>query len=165
MQITKPLRSSIEKLRAHVRSLRVWVLELFAWWVLSFGNREERIGLRSDIRDARRQVRELIFMTMVSRMTFPKWARRWMRPPSARFGFRYAQRRINLVRLYTRGVRLKSIRDIRDALHDFESIVRRAIGRVPKVICTGALRSVGDPAHATLSTGDADEVVRAPDTS
>ncbi|KAF0170182.1 MAG: hypothetical protein FD160_3888, partial [Caulobacteraceae bacterium] len=137
MQIHKPLRSSIEKFKTHVRSLRIWVLEVFAWWVLGFGTREERIGLRRDIRDARREVRELIFLSMVSRMTFRKRARKWMRPPSARSGFRYAQRRLNLIRLYTRGIRLKTLRDIRDALNDFERIVQRAIARVPKSISTG----------------------------
>jgi hypothetical protein len=147
MQVTKPLRNSIEKIRAHVRSLRVWVLELFAWWVLSFGDREERIDLRRDIRDARREVRELIFLTMVSRMTFQRRARRWMRPPSVRGGFRHARRKLNLIRLYTRGIRLGSLRDIRDVLNDFERIVQRAIARVPKGVCMGRLAivwSVGD---------------------
>ncbi|KAF0175388.1 MAG: hypothetical protein FD160_3141, partial [Caulobacteraceae bacterium] len=137
MQITRPLRSSIEKIRTHVRSLRLWVLEVFAWWVLGFGTREERLGLRRDIADARREVRELVFLSMVSRMTFQRRARRWMRPPSAHTGFRYAQRRLNLIRLYTRGIKLKTLRDIRDALNDFERIVQRAIARVPKSISTG----------------------------
>ncbi|MBT9446515.1 MAG: hypothetical protein IV086_12510 [Hyphomonadaceae bacterium] len=168
MQIHKPLRSSIEKFKTHVRSLRIWVLEVFAWWVLGFGTREERIGLRRDIRDARREVRELIFLSMVSRMTFRKRARKWMRPPSARSGFRYAQRRLNLIRLYTRGIRLKTLRDIRDALNDFERIVQRAIARVPKSISTGRLiitGSVGVLADVTPSTADADEGAHAPDTS
>ena len=146
MQITKPLRSSIDTFKTHVRSLRLWVLELFAWWVLSFGSRAERIGLRSDIRHARREVREVLFLTMVSRMTFQKRARRWMRPPSARTGFRYAQRRLNLIRLYTRGIRLGSLRDIRDVLNDFERIVEGAIARVPGAVCTGRLTIVAAPA-------------------
>jgi hypothetical protein len=168
MQITRPLRSSIEKIRTHVRSLRVWVLEVFAWWVLGFGTREERIGLRHDIRDARREVRELVFLSMVSRMTFQKRTRKWMRPPSARSGFRYAQRRLNLIRLYTRGIRLKTLRDIRDVLNHFDRVVQRAIARVPKGVSTGRLiitRSVGAPADVTLSTPYADEGVGAPDTS
>jgi hypothetical protein len=142
MQIHLPLRKSIQKFKAHVRSLRLWVLELYAWWVASFGSQEDRIGLRRDIRDARREVRELLFLTMVSRMSFQRRARRWMRPPSARSGFRYAHRRLNLIRLYTRGVRLKTLRDIRDVLNDFDRIVTRAIARVPKGVCTGRLRIV-----------------------
>jgi hypothetical protein len=165
MQIHLPLRSSIETFRTHVRSLRLWVLELFAWWVLAFGNRSERIDLRRDIREARREVRELIFLTMVSRMTFQRRARRWMRPPSARSGFGYAQRRLNLVRLYTRGIRLKTLHDIRDVLSDFESIVQRAIARVPTVVCTGSLRSVRDPAHVLCQQGYVGGVADAPDTS
>jgi hypothetical protein len=167
MQITRPLRSSVEKFSAHVRSLRMWVLELFAWWVLAFGDRARRIELRRDIRFARREVRELIFLSMVARMTFQRRARRWMRPPSVRRGFRFAPRRLNLVALYTRGIRLGTIRDIRDVLTDFDRVVAKAIARVPKSITTGRLvpRSVGDLAHVILSTADADEVVRTPDTS
>ncbi len=164
MQISKPLRNSIETFKAHVRSLRLWVLELYAWWVLSFGDRAERIGLRGDIREARREVREVLFLTMISRMTFQKSARKWMRPPSARSGFRYAHRKLNLIRLYTRGIRLKSLRDIRDVLSKFDRIVERAIVRVPKAICTGRLiitRSVGAPADVALPTA----AVGAPDTS
>jgi hypothetical protein len=166
MQITKPLRSSIDKIKIHVRSLRVWVLELFAWWVLAFGSSAERISLRRDIREARSQARELIFLMMISRMTFQKHARQWMRPPSARSGFRYAHRRLNLVRLYTRGIRLRSLRDIRDVLNDFERVVQRAIKRVPKTVATGSLViSQSAPGHATPATGRADDLVRAPDTS
>ena len=172
MQIFTPLRSSIEKFSAHVRSLRLWVLEVYAWWVLGFGTREERIGLRRDIADARREVRELVFLSMVSRMTFQRRARKWMRPPSARTGFRYAQRRLNLIRLYTRGLKLRSLRDIRDVLNDFERVVQRAIARVPKGVCTGRLiitRSVGAPADVHPSTPYADAKenggVGAPDTS
>ncbi len=172
MQITRPLRNSIEKLKTHVRSLRLWVLELFAWWVLSFGNRAERIGLRGDIREARREVRELLFLTMVSRMTFQRRARKWMRPPSARGGFRYVQQRLNLIRLYTRGIKLRSLRDIRDALNEFDRVVQRAIARVPKSISTGRLAitwSGGAPADVTLSTADVGPKTgwgaHAPDTS
>jgi hypothetical protein len=167
MQIYKPLRSSIQRFRAHLRSLRMWVLEVYAWWVLGFGSREDRIELRREVAEARREVRELIFLTMVSRMTFQRQARRWMRPPSARSGFRYAQRRFNMMRLYTRGIRLRTLRDIRDVLKNFERIVEKAIARVPKRMTTGRLllRSVGAPAHVTPSTSLADEAVRAPDTS
>jgi hypothetical protein len=168
MQIFTPLRSSIERFKAHVRSLRLWVLELVAWWVLHCGDRADRISMQRDIRAARREVRELVFLSMVSRMTFQRRARKWMRPPSARSGFRYAQRRLNLIRLYTRGIRLRTLRDIRDVLDDFERVVQRAIRRVPKFISTGRLvptRSGGALADVTLSKVDVGEVARAPDTS
>lgn len=155
MQITKPLRNNIEKIKAHVRSLRVWVLELFAWWVLSFGQRSDRITLRRDIRDARREVRDLLFMTMVSRMTFQKRTRKWMRPPSARSGFRYAHRRLDLIALYTRGIKLRSLRDIRDVLNDFEHVVERAIARVPTGVCTGRLVICASRAPACSFTAPA----------
>ncbi len=155
MQITKPLRNGIETFKTHVRSLRLWVLELYAWWVLSFGDRAERIGLRGDIREARREVRELLFLTMVSRMTFQRRARKWMRPPSARNGFIYVQRRLNLIRLYTRGIKLRTLRDIRDVLNNFDHIVERAVARVPKGVCTGRLAIVAPPACACGFTAPA----------
>jgi hypothetical protein len=167
MQITKPLRSSIVRFKAHLRFLRMWVLEAYAWWVLGFGTREDRIELRREVSEARREVRELIFLTMVSRMTFQRHARTWMRPPSVRSGYRFAQRRLHMMRLYTRGIRLRNVRDVRDVLNNFERVVAKAIARVPKSITTGrlVLRSVGAPAHVTPSLPLADEAVRAPDTS
>jgi hypothetical protein len=165
MQIFKPLRNSIVRFRAHLRFLRMWVLEAYAWWVLGFGTREEKIELRQEVLEARREVRELIFLTMVSRMTFRRHARTWMRPPSVRTGFRFAQRRLHMMRLYTRGIRLRNLRDVRDVLKNFERIVANAIARVPKSITTGRLVLRSAPSHVTLSPANADEIVRAPDTS
>lgn len=142
MQIHLPLRSSIDTSKAHVRSLRVWVLELFAWWVARPGSCKDRIDLCRDIRDGRREVRDLPFLTMVSRMTFQRRAKRWMRPPSARDGFRHAHRRLTLVRLYTRGVRLKTLRNIPDVLNDFERTGQPAIARAPRVVFSGGLTIV-----------------------
>lgn len=76
MQTFTPLRSSIERFTTRIRSLRLWELELVAWWVSHQGDRADRIGMQRDIRAARREVRELIFLSMVSRMTFQKRARK-----------------------------------------------------------------------------------------
>jgi hypothetical protein len=165
MQIHKPLRSSIQRFKAHIRSLRMWVLEAYAWWVPGFGSREDRIELRREVAEARREVRELIFLTMVSRMTFQRHARTWKRPPSVRTGFRFAPRRLHMMRLYTRGILLRNLRDVRDVLKNFERVVAKAIARVPRSITTGRLVLRSAPTHATPSTSLADEAVRAPDTS
>ncbi|KAF0179130.1 MAG: hypothetical protein IV086_00085 [Hyphomonadaceae bacterium] len=168
MQIHRPLQHQIEKLTAAARALRLWVVELFAWWVMTFGDRDARIALQRYVTEARRQTRDLVFMAMVARMTFRKCKRRWMRPPSARAGFRYAIRALRVQKIYTRGLKLKTLKDIRAVLENFERIVERAIARVPKHTSTGRLvilRSVGAPAHGGSSTADADEGVGAPDTS
>ncbi len=146
MHIHRPLQHHIAKLTAAARALRLWVVELIAWWVLTFGDRASRIALQHDIIAARRETRELVFMAMVARMRFQKRKRAWMRPPSARAGFRYRFRALRAQRIYTRGLRLKSLKDIRRVLGDFDRIVLRAIARVPKQVATGGLVTVAPPA-------------------
>ncbi|KAF0187368.1 MAG: hypothetical protein IV086_05530 [Hyphomonadaceae bacterium] len=148
MQIHRPLQHHIAKLTAAARALRLWVVELLAWWVMTFGDRAARIALQHDIIEARRQTRDLVFMAMVARMTFQKRRQGWMRPPSARAGFRYACRTLRVQRIYTRGLKLTTLRDIRRVLDNFERIVERAVARVPKHVSTGGLVAVAPPAAA-----------------
>ncbi|MBT9445337.1 MAG: hypothetical protein IV086_06530 [Hyphomonadaceae bacterium] len=157
-------------LQAHAQSLKLWLLEIAVWLVEAIGLREGRKALHGMRVEARRELRQLIFLMMCARMRFRRTEkrRRWMRPPSVPYGFRYAQRRIDMVRLYTRGIALKTFAEMRRALDDLDAVVLRAIARVPKSISTGRLvitRSGGAPAEVTLSTPYADEVAHAPDTS
>jgi hypothetical protein len=145
MHIHRPLQHHIAELTAAARALRLWVVELVAWWVMTFGDRQARIALQHDVIEARRETRELVFMAMVARMTFQKRKRGWMRPPSARRGFRYAFRSLRVQRIYTRGLRLKTLKDIRRVLGDLDRIVARAIARVPKHVATGRLVAVAPP--------------------
>jgi hypothetical protein len=168
MQIFTPVTRT--DLKACAQSLKLWLVEIVAWMVEAIGFREGRIALNKHRIETRREVRELIFLMMCAKMRFRKTERRqrWLRPPSTPPGFRYGYRRLDMVRLYTRGIALKSFAEMRRALDDLDAIVTRAIARVPKSTTTGRLviaRSVGDRAHVTPSTAAADEVVRAPDTS
>ena len=146
MQIFTPVTRS--DLKAHAQSLRLWLLEIAVWLVEAIGFREGRIALNRHRLEARRELRELIFLMMCQRMRFRKTERRkrWQRPPSTPAGFRYAQRRIDMVRLYTRGIALKSFTHMRRALDDLDRIVERAIVRVPKSISTGRLALCAAPA-------------------
>jgi hypothetical protein len=168
MQIFTPVTRT--DLTACAQSLRLWLMEIAVWLVEAIGFREGRKALHEMRIEARRELRELIFLMMCARMRFRKTEirKRWMRPPSTPRGFRYAHRRIAMVQLYTRGIALKTFAEMRTALDDLDGIVERAIARVPKNASTGRLaptRSVGDPACVSLSTAHTDEVVRAPDTS
>jgi hypothetical protein len=167
MQIFTPVKRT--DLAACAQSLKLWLMEVVAWMVEAIGIREGRIALNKHRTETRRELRELIFLMMCARMRFRKAEKRmrWMRPPSAPRGFRYAHRHIDVMRLYTRGIALKRFAQMRKALDDLEQIVDRAIARVPESTTTGKLviRSGGDIAHVILSIEDADEVVRAPDTS
>ena len=148
MQTYSPLRQHIARYQNLARSLRLWVMDLLAWWVMTFGDRAARIALQHDVIEARRQTRDLVFMAMVARMTFQKRKRGRMRPPSARAGFRYAVRALRVQRIYTRGLKLRTLKDIRRVLDDFERAVARAIARVPKRVATGRLVAVAPPADA-----------------
>ncbi|KAF0185275.1 MAG: hypothetical protein IV086_08345 [Hyphomonadaceae bacterium] len=139
MQIFSPVTRT--DLQAHAQSLKLWLLEIAVWLVEAIGFREGRIALNGMRLEARRELRQLIFMMMCARMRFRKTEqrRRWMRPPSTPRGFRYAQRRIDMVRLYTRGIALKSFAQMRRVLDDLDAVVKRAIARVPKSVSTGRL--------------------------
>ena len=98
MQIFTPVTRS--DLQAHAQSLRLWLLEIAVWLVEAIGFREGRIALNKRRLEARRDLRELIFLMMCQRMRFRKTERRkrWRRPPSMPRGFRYAHRRLDMVR-------------------------------------------------------------------
>ncbi|TPW06497.1 MAG: hypothetical protein FD124_1674 [Alphaproteobacteria bacterium] len=155
MQIFTPVTRT--DLKACAQSLRLWLMEIAVWLV-----------------EARRELRQLIFLMMCARMRFRKTERRrrWMRPPSTPAGFRYAHRRIDMVRLYTRRISLRTFARMRRVLDNLDAVVKRAIAGVPKCITTGKLvltRSGGAPAAVSLSTPPADAKedrgVGAPDTS
>ena len=44
----------------------------------------------------------------------------------------YQRRHARLLRIYTRGIPLRTLRDMRDALANFDKVVKRAIARLPK---------------------------------
>ncbi len=167
MQIFSPITRT--DLQAHAQSLKLWLLEIAVWLVEAIGFREGRIALREMRIEARRELRQLIFMMMCQRMRFRKTERRkrWLRPPSTARGFRYAPRRLDMVRLYTRGIALRGFAEMRSALDDLDAIVTRAIARVPKSVSTGrlVLTRSGAPAAVNPPPKDADEGAHAPDTS
>ena len=168
MQIFTPVTRT--DLKACAQSLRLWLLEIAVWLVEAIGFREGRIALNKHRIEARREVRQLIFLMMCQRMRFRKTdrRRRWQRPPSTPRGFRYALRRIDMVRLYTRGIALKTFTQMRRVLDHLERIVERAIARVPKSASTGQLAIIwsgGAPAAVPASNACVDGGVDAPDTS
>ncbi|KAF0182021.1 MAG: hypothetical protein FD124_625 [Alphaproteobacteria bacterium] len=145
MQIFTPVTRT--DLDACAQSLRLWLMEVVAWLAEAIGFREGRIALNGMRIEARRELRELIFLMMCARMRFRRTDRRRRRlgPPSTPRGFRYVQRRFDMVRLYTRGIALKTFTQMRRALDDLDAVVTRAISRVPKSISTGRLAICAAP--------------------
>jgi hypothetical protein len=168
MQIHRPLRTHIAKYHKAAHDLRLWVLDVLAWWLGVVGTvfdvRAARIALQGAVRDARREARDLIFLAMIARMDVRRPPRCGSRPPSARVGFRYRARRFRAARFFTRGIALRTLADIRAALDDFEGVVTRALKRLPRTRVAGGLvitRGVDD----LVEREDAGEAGLAPDTS
>jgi hypothetical protein len=131
MQIARPLRHRRAAYAAAARELHLWLLEVMAWLMARVRPpRFLRLDFQRDIRKARREIRMLIFLSMCSRMTFRVDRPIFTVRPHGISGYR--RRRLRLLRAYTRGVRLRTVRDMRDALRDFDRTVLRAIARLPK---------------------------------
>lgn len=165
MQIVRPLRHKLSAIRAAAESLRLWVLGALAWATAWFGDRETRIEVRGCLRDARRRARELFFLAVTAQMAFhaPEGRRRTLRPFGAPAGCRYRARRFDALKLTTRGLRLKTLADIRRALDHFDATVARLLARMPKRIRHGGfvLLSARDALRVFGQGAGAD----APDTS
>jgi hypothetical protein len=170
MHIINPLHQHSERIDAFARSLRLWVLELAVLLVMMMKSRAGKIQLQHLIIEARQDMRVLIALRMVQRMRIHPGRRsatwhvyRAAAPP----GFRLQTRRGRRLRLFTRGIALKTIRDMQRVLKNLDAVVTRALARLPKRSRPGRriLRSADDLVRVTPSTRNADEAVRAPDTS
>jgi hypothetical protein len=167
MHIINPLHQHSERIDAFARSLRLWVLELAVLLVTMMKSRTGKIQLQHLVIEARQDMRVLIALRMVQRMRIHPGRRSATRhvhraPPP---GFRLQTGRGRRLRLFTRGIALKTIADMKRVIADLERVVTRALRRLPKRSRPGRLILRSDLAHVTVSTTNADEVVRAPDTS
>jgi hypothetical protein len=169
MHFINPLQQHSERIEAFARSLRLWVLELAVLLVTMMKSRAAKTQLQHLVIEARQDMRVLIALRMVQRMRIHPGRRSATRhvycaaPP----GFRLQTHRGRRLRLFTRGIALKTIADMKRVIADLDGVVTRALRRLPRRSRAARilLRSVGDPAHVTPSTSHADEAVRAPDTS
>jgi hypothetical protein len=144
VQIHRPLRDAIQKIAFYVQSLRLWALELLDWWAAFCGERSARLDVQRGMRDLRSATRMALLISVVARMHIPMRRQTGvMRPFGSPHGFRYRWRRIRFLRLISRGVRLKTLAQIRAALDDFDAVVARALARVPTRIVDGALVMCG----------------------
>mgnify|MGYP000921062308 CR=1 FL=1 len=131
MQIAKPLRHRRSAYAAAARDLHLWLLQIMAWLMARVpAPRFLKLDFQRDLRKARREIRMLIFLSMCSRMTFRVDRQRITIRPHGIVG--YKRRRLRLLHAYTRGIRLRTVRDMRDALRDFDRTVLRALARFPK---------------------------------
>ena len=132
MQVVRPLRHRREAYAAAARALHLWLLQVMAWVATRVRlPRILRLDFQDEIRKARRDIRVLIFLGMCARMTFHRRdIGKFTRRPHGIAG--YQRRRARLLRIYTRGIALRTLRDMRNALATFDKVVKRAIARLPK---------------------------------
>jgi hypothetical protein len=132
MQIVRPLRHRREVYATAARELHLWLLQVMAWVASRVRlPRILRLDFQDEIRKARRDIRVLIFLGMCSRMTFHRRdIGTFTRRPHGIAG--YQRRHARLLRIYTRGIPLRTLREMRDALAKFDKVVKCAIARLPK---------------------------------
>jgi hypothetical protein len=169
MQIINPLHSHRAQIESFAQSLRLWVLELAAWLVMMMNSRAGKIQLQHLIIEARQDVRVLIALQMGLRLRIHTGRRlatrhgQWSAPP----GFAVHARRGRRLRLFTRRIALRNLRDMQWVLQNLDEVVARALARLPRYLTRTSIviRSGGDPAAVHSLKADADEGVGAPDTS
>ncbi len=131
MQVVRPLRHRRAAYAAAARDLHLWLLQVVAWLMTHVRlPRAWRLEFQSDIRTARRDIRRLIFLLMCSRMTFPVGRSYLAHRPNGILGYR--RRYARIVHAFTRGIPLRTVAQMRDALANFDKGVKCAIARLPK---------------------------------
>jgi hypothetical protein len=173
MHILNPLHPHRASIEAFAQSLKLWLLELAAWLVALLDSRDGRIQLQHLIIETRQDIRVLIALKMGLRLRIHTRRRFASRHgyASAPPGFAVQMRTGARLRLFTRSIALKNIRDMQRVMDNLDAVVTRALARLPRhttltsivIRSGGAPSSIGSAAHSLRT--DADEGVGAPDTS
>ncbi len=163
----KVVRSKItqQQITETVRDLRLWFIEFVAWIAAYIPMpRSVRMYMRDEIHRARRDIRLTIALAMIAGMTVPV-TRRWTsRPRGPAPGWRMQRRRMNIMKIYTRGIRLRTIADMRRVLDNFDKVVTRAKARLPKRMKIAGLVLTRAPVMVLVSCAPA-PAAEAADTS
>ncbi|MBL8559306.1 MAG: hypothetical protein JNM47_11335 [Hyphomonadaceae bacterium] len=142
MQIAKPLRHRRAAYAAAAREIHLWLLHVLAWVAARVRlPRVLRLDFQQEVRKARRDIRKLIFLSMCSRLTYRRDPPSFTHHPHGMLG--YQRRKIRIIHAFTRGIRLRTLADMRDALADLDKVVKRALARLPESGATpGAIVTV-----------------------
>jgi hypothetical protein len=138
----KVVRSKVtrEQIAETVRDLRLWFIEFVAWIATYLPMPASvRRYMREEIHRARRDIRLTIALAMIAGMAVPVTQRWTSRPRGPVPGWRMQRRRMNIMKIYTRGIRLRTIADMRRVLENFAKVVARAKMRLPKRMKIAAL--------------------------
>jgi hypothetical protein len=134
MHIINPLQQHRARIDAYAQSLKLWLLALAGWLVMMMDSRAGRIQLQHLIIEARQDVRVLIALQMGLRLRIHAGRRcaTGHGHPSAPRGFRLQTRRGRRLRLFTRGVALRSLDDMQRVLRNIDAVATRALARLPQ---------------------------------
>jgi len=139
MQIIRP-RDFSREIADALANLRLWFLSVVEW-IAEFAPlpREARLWLQRQLIDTRRELRVMLAAAIVSRMRIVERPHRRSHRRRMPPGFRWAHRGAPAVRFFTRGIRLRTLADMRRALDDFDAIATRAVARLPADLRGGVL--------------------------
>ena len=159
MQILNPLRPHRARIEAFAQSLKLWLLELALWLVALTDSRAGRIQLQHLIIEARQDIRVLIALNMGLRLRIHTGRRlaTGHGQHGAPRGFAVQTRNGRRLRLFTRGIALRSIRDMQHALANLDAITTRALARLPYRLTRTSIVMVAPMADALRSITPAPE--------
>ncbi|KAF0187264.1 MAG: hypothetical protein FD160_22 [Caulobacteraceae bacterium] len=166
MQILNPLHPHRASIEAFAQSLKLWLLELAVWLVAVMESRAGRIQLQHLIIEARQDIRVLIALNMGLRLRIHTGRRSATghgyssAPPGSAVQTRSGRR----LRLFTRSIALKNLRDMQRVIADLDGVVTRALARLPYRITRTSIVMVAPNADALRSTNAA-PAPEGPDTS
>jgi len=149
MHLLNLLRPYLAEIDTYAQSLKLWVLEICAWFATLMDSRVGRIEMQKMVIQMRADLRALIFLKMVARLRFLQSrepAAVQGRAPSAPRGFRMVRRALPAMKVLTRGIRLKTLADFRRVLEDMDHVVERALARRPRTVRRFGIVAIAPPA-------------------
>ncbi|MDZ4776838.1 MAG: hypothetical protein SGJ23_08645 [Alphaproteobacteria bacterium] len=137
-------------------NLRLWFLSVIEW-LAEFAPlpRDARLWLQRQLIHTRRELRVVLAAAVVARMRFVERPHRRSHRRKMPRGFRWAHRCAPAVRFFTRGIKLRTLKNMRRAVDDFDALVTRAFARLPRGLRGGVLvmtfASAPQPAPFTIA--------------
>jgi hypothetical protein len=132
-----------DKIDAAIRSLRLWVLELVAWWAAALDNRALKLWLRAELLQTRKDIRYLLTGLVGVALRDGAVCEHPLSARTIRHA-RHTWTKRFIQRVATRGVRLRTLADIRAVLDDLHATAARCVHRY----CTRRLRDIAQPPFA-----------------
>jgi hypothetical protein len=139
MQIIRP-RDFSREIADALANLRLWFLSVVEW-IAEFAPlpRDARLWLQRQLIYTRRELRVMLAAAIVSRLRIVERPHRRSHRRKMPRGFRWAHRCAPAVRFFTRGIRLRTLKDMRQVIDDFDAVVTRAFKQLPRDLRGGVL--------------------------